>query len=174
MIPSSTHTHSDSDWPTPALDSWFYSLITSTVDPIIACDLHGNICAWNHGAQQTFGIPAKQSLGKNLNRLFASYASSPLAPAPASATTSAETVPPPAPAGSIAEFAADESTLYPSTPEEILALQAAPSKRLVSRMVKDRTQRLFLESLSAIFEKPAATSLAPSTPAAFLPQSTPM
>ncbi|KAF9575500.1 hypothetical protein EC968_002761 [Mortierella alpina] len=151
MIPSSTHNHIDPDWPTPALDSWIYSLLTSTVDPIIACDLHGNICAWNHGAHQTFGIPAKQSLGKNLNRLFASYASS------SSSSTSSPA------AGSIAETtetAIDaetaQNTRYPSTPEEILALKTAPSKRLVSRTVKDRTQRLFLESLSAIFEKPAS------------------
>ncbi|KAF9932507.1 hypothetical protein BGZ67_004702 [Mortierella alpina] len=169
MIPSSTHNHSDSDWPTPALDSWIYTLLTSTVDPIIACDLQGNICAWNHGAQQTFGIPAKQSLGKNLNRLFASYASS------TSAATATATA---AVAGSIAEIEpeveaeAEENTLYPSTPEEILALKAAPSKRVVSRTVKDRTQRLFLESLSAIFEKPA-TPLATSTPAATV-LSTPM
>ncbi|KAG9326897.1 hypothetical protein KVV02_001421 [Mortierella alpina] len=169
MIPSSTHNHSDSDWPTPALDSWIYSLLTSTVDPIIACDLQGNICAWNHGAQQTFGIPAKQSLGKNLNRLFASFASF------TSAATATATA---AVAGSIAEIEAqaeteaEENTLYPSTPEEILALKAAPSKRVVSRTVKDRTQRLFLESLSAIFEKPA-TPLATSTPAATV-LSTPM
>ncbi|KAF9954860.1 hypothetical protein BGZ72_004234 [Mortierella alpina] len=167
MIPSSTHNHSDPDWPTPSLDSWIYSLLTSTVDPIIACDLQGNICAWNHGAQQTFGIPAKQSLGKNLNRLFASYASSTAISATAAATTTSVA------AGSIAmtETASEaktereESTLYPTTPEEILALKPGSSKRVVSRTVKDRTQRLFLESLSAIFEQPA-TSPALLTPTA--------
>ncbi|KAG0200422.1 hypothetical protein BGX31_004058, partial [Mortierella sp. GBA43] len=52
------------------LDSWILSLFSSSDDAIIACDLHGTVCAWNQGAQHIFGLPAKQSIGKDLNILF--------------------------------------------------------------------------------------------------------
>ncbi|KAG0198877.1 hypothetical protein BGX28_007729 [Mortierella sp. GBA30] len=183
MIPS-TLPHHHSEGLAPSLDSWIYSLFSSSSDPIIACDLQGNICAWNHGAQQTFGIHPKQSLGRNLNRLFlcSSNSTSEDQEAQTAATATVAAIPKTnsansaiaasistsatATAAAAAAKSPRESELYPTTPEQVQAIKAASIKRIVSRTVKDHTQHLFLESVSAVFEQPAAATTVTSIPTA--------
>ncbi|KAF9113101.1 hypothetical protein BGX27_002211 [Mortierella sp. AM989] len=134
MIASNQH-YNHNDTASLSLDSWIYSLFSSCSDPIIACDLNGDICAWNQGAQRIFGISPKQSLGKNLNRLLN----------PAAAQIPAQS--------SAAAAILSDSELYPCTPEMVRALKGSSIKRIVNRTVQDQTQHQFLESISAVFEQ---------------------
>ncbi|KAF9906452.1 hypothetical protein BX616_000720, partial [Lobosporangium transversale] len=127
-------THADSTDSVANVDSWIYSFFSSSTDAIIACDLNGTICAWNDGAQSIFGISAKQSLGKDLNRLSLGQTF---------LSTSSDTT--------RASIPADHA-LYPSTPDQIRALQHSCIKRVVTRTQKDGPH-LFLESISALFKQ---------------------
>ncbi|KAI8595782.1 hypothetical protein EDD21DRAFT_420304 [Dissophora ornata] len=151
MIPSNQlHNHSDTAALShDSLDSWIYSLFSSSSDAIIACDLNGAICAWNQGAQQIFGIHPKQSLGKDLNRLFLSSISRNTTTAAVTATAA------PVPTPASASIPSD-SDLYPSTLEQIRLLKGSSIKRVVCRIVKDQTQHQFLESISAVYEQQSA------------------
>ncbi len=46
------------------------SVVDSSEDAIISKDLHGNVSAWNHGAEKVFGFSAAEMLGQPLLRLF--------------------------------------------------------------------------------------------------------
>ncbi|KAG0008315.1 hypothetical protein BGZ80_003593, partial [Entomortierella chlamydospora] len=119
MIPSNQFYPNSDITPARSLDSWISSLFTSCQDAIIACDLNGDICAWNNAAHRIFAISPKQSLGKNLNRLFLNSFTTASVSAPGTAAddptlqSSFATAGPPT-AASIPS----DSELYPSTPEK--------------------------------------------------------
>ncbi|KAI7824718.1 hypothetical protein BC939DRAFT_449853 [Gamsiella multidivaricata] len=164
MIPSSglqqlLHHSGTASLAPDAFDPWIYSLFASSSDAIIACDLNGIVCAWNQGAHHIFGIPSKQSLGKDLNQLLLSTTS--LSKSSCSTAATLSSVAPVAPAASAAlappplssSSAPSEPELYPCTLEQLRALKGASIKRIVSRNVKDRTQHTFLESISPVYHQ---------------------
>ncbi|KAF9432670.1 hypothetical protein BGZ76_010493 [Entomortierella beljakovae] len=161
MIPSNQlHNHSDNA--SLSLDSWIYSLFSSCSDAIIACDLNGNICSWNQGAQYIFGISPKQSLGKNLNRLLNSVSAvhNPAQSPPTSVALAASAVVA-APSALTPSSIPSDPELYPSTPEMVQALKGSSIKRIISRTTQDQTQHQFLESISAIYEQRPASLVEP-------------
>ncbi|OAQ31322.1 hypothetical protein K457DRAFT_393040 [Linnemannia elongata AG-77] len=160
-------------------DTWITALFESSADPIVVCDLNGLVCAWSHGAQTTFNIHPKHSLGLSLRHIFSSGSSSPPThPHSPSyshqhssfSTSSSHPLIPSNNNNSNSDNSQRtgsddglEIELYPSTPEQVQALQGLPLKRVVSRVVGDQSRHLFLESISPVFQQPsAAPPLAPA------------
>ncbi|KAF8927020.1 hypothetical protein BGZ47_002372, partial [Haplosporangium gracile] len=142
-------------------EAWITALFESSADPIVVCDLNGLVCAWSHGAQTTFGIHSKHSLGLSLRHIFSSGSSSP--PTPSFSYTSASTSHTSIPGNNDTKSGDDlEIELYPSTPDQVRALQESPLKRVVSRVVGDQSRHIFLESISPVYQQPSAAPLAPA------------